>query len=247
MKNTIPLEKKNLMLEGNIGAGKSTFLRILEPHINANAIFEPTDKWQNIGDGENLLDLFYKDIKRWAYTFQSYAFISRIQAFNQLKPEQTDKPFKVMERSVYCDRYCFAKNCFEMGLMSPLEWQIYKDWFSWLAENYAPQPAGFIYLQTNPEICFERLKKRNRSEETGVSLDYLKTLHERHEDWLIAKKDIDNSIKATPLLIIDCNESFENNPRRQKEIITQVNNFMDQIQQNKLITPEQNITKNALL
>lgn len=237
MQSNMLSEKKNLMLEGNIGAGKSTFLRVLEPHINANVIFEPTDKWQNIGDGENLLNLFYKDIKRWAYTFQSYAFISRIQSFDQLRPEQTDKPFKIMERSVYCDRYCFAKNCFEMGLMSPLEWQIYKDWFTWLAENYAPKPSGFIYLQTSPEICFERLKKRNRSEETGVSLDYLKTLHERHEDWLIEKKEIERSIKDIPLLVIDCNESFENNQKRQQVIITQVNEFMNQIQHNKFFTP----------
>jgi len=222
-------EKRNLMLEGNIGAGKSTFLKMVEAHIDANIIFEPTDKWQKIGEGEgeNLLDLFYKDIKRWAYTFQSYAFISRIQAFNELRPDQTDKPFKLMERSVYCDRYCFAKNCYEMGLMSSIEWQIYKDWFSWLAHNYAPKPSGFIYLQTTPEVCYNRLKKRNRSEESGVPLEYLKTLHARHEDWLIEKKGVEDSILAVPTLVIDVTESFEHNSLAQKEIVQKVRAFMN--------------------
>ena len=69
-----------LILEGNIGAGKSTFLKILGEEFDLEIVPEPTDKWQKIGD-DNLLNLFYKDTSRWAYTFQSYAFISRIHAY----------------------------------------------------------------------------------------------------------------------------------------------------------------------
>ena len=64
-----------IMIEGNIGAGKSTFLKVLQNQLNADIIFEPTNKWQEIDRESNLLDLFYKDTPRWAYTFQSYAFI----------------------------------------------------------------------------------------------------------------------------------------------------------------------------
>lgn len=34
-------------------------------------------------------------------------------------------------------------------------------------------PDGFIYLRANPDTCFNRLKKRGRSEETSVDMDYL--------------------------------------------------------------------------
>lgn len=42
-----------------------------------------------------------------------------------------------------------------------------------------------VYLRTTPETVYERMKVRGRSEETSVSLDYLKQLHNLHEDWLI--------------------------------------------------------------
>jgi len=66
------------VIEGNIGAGKSTFLRLLDQRLQIDPVFEPHDKWQNVGDGENLLEKFYTDIRRWAYTFQTYAFVTRV-------------------------------------------------------------------------------------------------------------------------------------------------------------------------
>lgn len=45
-------------------------------------------------------------------------------------------------------------------------------------------PDGFVYLRTDPATCLKRLQKRQRSEEGGVSLDYLQNLHEKHEAWL---------------------------------------------------------------
>ena len=45
-------------------------------------------------------------------------------------------------------------------------------------------PDGFIYLRATPDICMNRLKRRQRTEEGGVTLDYLMGLHQKHEDWL---------------------------------------------------------------
>ncbi len=75
--------------------------------------------------------------------------------------------------------------------------------------------SGIIYLRTKPETCYNRLQKRARSEESGVSLDYLQSLHQRHEDWLIDAKpslDLHPSLKGTPILVIDTDEEFETNP-----------------------------------
>ena len=69
--------QKYFVVEGNIGAGKSTFLKVINTFLNAQVVFEPHEKWQNVA-GENLLDRFYADTQRWAYTFQTYAFITRI-------------------------------------------------------------------------------------------------------------------------------------------------------------------------
>ena len=228
-------ENKNVfVLEGNIGAGKSTFLALVKKYMkDVQIMFEPTDKWQKIGDGGNLLDLFYKDTKRWAYTFQSYAFISRVQSQLEQMASSNSINF-IMERSVYCDRYCFAKNCFESGLMSALEWQIYKEWFSWLVEGYMQKPAGFIYLQVSPDICFDRLKKRNRSEEAGIPLDYLKDLHGKHENWLVEKKDIEDYITKLPVLLLNCDQDVEKNIDNQSQHMLKVASFISDINRNAI-------------
>ncbi len=219
-----------LILEGNIGAGKSTFLSILEQELSIDAIPEPTNKWQNLNSQDNLLELFYKDTPRWAYTFQSYAFISRIQTLlEHLESNETASMPHVLERSVYCDRYCFAKNCFESGTMTRLEWQIYKDWFAWLVHSYTPQPDGFVYIRTTPETCYERLVKRGRSEESAVPLDYLKLLHNKHEDWLIGKKDVEDQIAQIPVLTMECNQDFETNKQVRDQLVAQVRDFIQQI------------------
>ncbi len=220
--------KKILMLEGNIGAGKSTFLNIIQNHMpDIAVVLEPTAQWQKL-EGGNLLDLFYRDTPRWAYTFQSFAFISRIKTQKDaLNITPAYKPL-LLERSIYCDRYCFAKNCFESGTITPLEWNLYTEWFSWLSEDTAVKPDGFIYLQTTPQTCYKRLLKRNRSEEAGVSLHYLETLHNKHEDWLIHKKEISPCLSTVPTLTLDCNQEFETNKDVQENFVRQIKMFIGQ-------------------
>jgi deoxyadenosine/deoxycytidine kinase len=219
--------RKMFVLEGNIGAGKSTLLRILGEHLPIDVVFEPTDKWQKVGAAGNLLDLFYKDTPRWAYTFQSYAFVSRVQTILEHQQTHAAGMTQVLERSVYCDRFCFAKNCYEAGLMSGLEWQIYQEWFSWLVENYTQKPKGFIYLKTSPRVCFDRLVKRSRSEESSIPFDYLVSLHNKHEDWLVHGYDVTGYLKDVPVLVLDCDEEFEMDPVRRAAFVDKVANFIN--------------------
>jgi len=210
-----------LIIEGNIGAGKSTLLRLLSEKFAIDPVFEPHERWQNVGNGDNLLERFYNDIQRWAYTFQTYAFVTRV--LEQERQLKEAKSFvQILERSVFCDRYCFAKNCYEMGVMLPLEWQLYCDWFGWLVDNYTTKPTGFIYLQTEPNICHDRLRQRNRKEEAAVPLDYLKRLHDKHEEWLVHGKDLSDYLRDVPVLILPCNNDFEHNEqelRRHLDVI----------------------------
>ncbi len=219
--------QKVFILEGNIGAGKSTFLSLIKELLPVQIVYEPVEKWQNVGAGENVLEKFYQDTQRWAYTFQSYAFITRVieqKEYAKINPCDV----QVLERSVYSDRYCFAKNCYEMGTMTPLEWSLYTQWFEWLVGNYVPRPDGFIYLQTDPNVCYKRLTKRARSEEVGVSFDYLRFLHEKHEAWLINKQDILPALHDVPVLVLNCNEDFENNPEVMARFRTQIMDFITQ-------------------
>lgn len=233
-------QQQCFIIEGNIGAGKSTFLRLIHERLPVQIVYEPHTKWQTVDGQENLLDKFYQDTKRWGYTFQSYAFVTRV--IEQEKHAQTNQfDRQLLERSVYSDRYCFAKNCFEMGTISGLEWSLYKQWFEWLVENYTTKPSGFIYLQSDPTVCYERLKKRGRQEEAAVPLSYLKSLHEKHEDWLLHKKGVAYYLKDTPVLVLDCNDEFETAPEKFEEHLQKIADFMG-----VLPLPQQKVQKSSV-
>jgi deoxyadenosine/deoxycytidine kinase len=222
----IESKQKVLIVEGNIGAGKSTFLKMLDTYLDVQVVYEPDKKWQNVADGESLLDKFYTDTKRWAYTFQTYAFVTRVVE-QKMSAEKNPTTAQVIERSVYADRYCFAQNCYEMGLMSSLEWKLYQEWFSWLVDNYTVKPTGFIYLRAEPEICYERIAKRSRAAEKGVAFDYIKMLHQKHEEWLIDRKNLSPALQDIPVLTLPCDTEFENNPEEQEKHVEQIKKFFD--------------------
>ena len=60
-----------VVVEGNIGSGKTTFLELFNKKEIVEVITEPVEEWRNVG-GHNLLQLMYDDPSRWSHIFQSY-------------------------------------------------------------------------------------------------------------------------------------------------------------------------------
>ncbi|XP_043836409.1 deoxyguanosine kinase, mitochondrial [Dromiciops gliroides] len=236
---------RRLSVEGNIAVGKSTFLKLLlksfpECHLAA----EPITTWQNIQavgtptagpprSVGNLLDMMYQQPARWSYTFQMFSFLSRLQAHLAPYPEsllQAQEPVQVFERSVYSDRYIFAKNLFENGFLNDVEWAVYQNWHSFLLQEFSSHILldGFIYLQASPKLCMERLRRRARAEEKGLELGYLGQLHAQHEHWFIHKVTelhFEN-LKKAPVLVLDVNEDFSESVAKQEELMAKVNTFV---------------------
>jgi deoxyadenosine/deoxycytidine kinase len=97
----------------------------------------------------------------------------------------TDHSRVVLERSIFCDRHVFAENCYRTGLMSLTEYQLYCGMWEFLVSNYCVQPNMILYLRTPAEICLRRIRDRARTEESGLSLDYLLQLQGLHDEWLL--------------------------------------------------------------
>ncbi len=234
--------KMRISIEGNIGAGKSTLLRVMDKWFGEDMIEtlpEPVESWKNC-NGQNLLESFYQEPARYAYTFQSYAFISRMA---QIQQTQQIKSVRILERSPLSD-YCFAKNAHMNGIMNDVEWAAYQAWWSFFMHNNSPlslldvsnplsdpqqnqervrsfrslKPDAIIYLRTNPEICFKRMQIRNRSEEAGVPLSYLQQLHEHHDQWFPENATVD-AHHQIPFVMLDANGEFETDRQLQMNFV----------------------------
>ena len=220
--------KKWFIVEGNIGSGKSTFCKLFtEKYNNIDICLEPVNEWINMKDDntdKNILQNFYDDPKRWSYTFQNYAAITRVN--NLTKP--SNKNIKIVERSIFTDKNVFAKSLYETGEISNIEWKMYNEWYDWLLNNLIEkigEPSGFIYLRCDPKISYERLKIRSRNEESTVPLSYLETLHQAHDNWLFFNNNQDAFIKNK--IVIDVNKDFENNQIERLNIFNQIDKFIN--------------------
>jgi deoxyadenosine/deoxycytidine kinase len=176
-------DRKMILLEGNIGAGKSTVGRVLKESGLFDFIEEPVEAWQE-GFAGNLLDAFYSDMQRWAFTFQITAFVTRAKTWQEVLA-LTNHRRVVLERSIFTDRYVFGTNSHRLGGMSDLEWQVYCGLWDFLTSNYCVEPDCILYYRTPAEVCLERMKLRGRHEESGVSLEYLRQLETLHDEWLL--------------------------------------------------------------
>ncbi|GIL56514.1 hypothetical protein Vafri_11863, partial [Volvox africanus] len=182
-------EQVTLSVEGNISAGKSTFLSILKRHLLTDKGFsfvkEPIEQWQNVGGSSvNLLDLFYRNPARMAYTFQNFVFLTRV--LQERETYGNTNKARILERSVFSDRMVFVRAVHASCDLADHELAIYDAWFGpILASLPTLVPNGLIYLRASPETCMARLKKRARSEEGGIPIAYLQCLHANHEDWLL--------------------------------------------------------------
>jgi deoxyadenosine/deoxycytidine kinase len=212
------------IVEGNNGVGKSTLLRLIKKHLShIEVVQEPVDSWA-VGGDESLLAKFYHDTNRWSYTMETYTMLTRVQ--EHIRVQQMLHPFKIMERSLYSGHYCFARNGYEQACMDDTEWNIYNKWFNFLVPQKCRPPKGFIYLSSDPQVCFDRGVKRNRAGEDIVPLEYYQQLHTQHENYLIKKQGILEELKDVPVLVLDGNFEFENDPEVYNEYFEKIEEFL---------------------
>nr|CAB3465157.1 unnamed protein product [Digitaria exilis] len=241
-----PTQKKRLTfcVEGNISVGKSTFLqRIANETIELRDLVEivpePVNKWQDVGpDHFNILDAFYAEPHRYAYTFQNYVFVTRVM--QERESQAGIKPLRLMERSVFSDRMVFVRAVHEANWMNEMEISIYDSWFDPVVSSLPGLiPDAFIYLRASPDTCHKRMMHRRRSEEGGVTLDYLQGLHEKHESWLLPSKGSGPGVLSVPALVLDCEPDIDFNKdiEAKQQYARQVAEFFEFVKKKKEEAP----------
>jgi deoxyadenosine/deoxycytidine kinase len=178
-----------ISLDGNIGAGKSTLLAEIRKYFHdIHIVDEPVGQWTALknAEGKNLLELFYEDKKRWSYTFQNCAILTRLKniqdAVENLDTTMKGSQIIITERSVLTDKHVFAEMLYDAGDIDPLEWELYESWFNIFGKKYPV--SGIIYVSTSSITSKERIGIRNRQGEDRIELDYLDALDKQHHKWI---------------------------------------------------------------
>jgi deoxyadenosine/deoxycytidine kinase len=202
---TTPPNIKHIAIAGNIGAGKTTLTEKLSRHFGWDVHYESTN------DNPYLSD-FYEDMQRWSFNLQIFFLNSRYQQV--LKILSGDRTV-VQDRTIYEDAYIFAPNLHDMGLMSSRDFQNYFQLFKTMSSQIQP-PDLLIYLRASIPTLVSHIQERGRDYEGNMSLDYLRRLNERYENWI-------SNYKEGKLLIINADQvDFMRNPEDLGDIVNQV-------------------------
>jgi deoxyadenosine/deoxycytidine kinase len=101
----------------------------------------------------------------------------------------------ITERSLYTDKYVFAKMLYDQGNIEDVKYQIYLNWFDEFAKDFPVNDV--IYVNTDPKKCYERIHKRARIGEEVIPLAYLESCHKYHNEFL----DETTGIKTNQLVL----------------------------------------------
>jgi deoxyadenosine/deoxycytidine kinase len=210
-------------IEGNIGSGKTTLLSNLQnafPGKNILFVKEPVNVWEEIKDtqGKTMLEKFYADQQKYAFSFQIMAFISRISLLKQSIRENPGSVI-ITERSLHTDKMVFAQMLFDSGLIEDVNFQIYLKWFDEFSRECPLNRV--IYVKTDPDICIQRIAKRSRAGESVIPIDYLRECHAYHEKMMEA-------LSAIPQLILDGNVDIYANGDELQSWIQQISSFLQE-------------------
>lgn len=164
---------KYVAIAGNIGAGKSSLTKLLGKNFNWKPYYESVD------DNPYLSD-FYDDMRRWSFNLQIYFLSSR---FRHQKEIQESELNLIQDRTIYEDVEIFAKNLFDMGLMTDRDYKNYKALFHEMV-NYLRPPDLLIYLRAEVPTLVRQIQQRGRNYENTIRIEYLERLNGLYENWI---------------------------------------------------------------
>ncbi len=165
-------EKPVIVIEGQIGAGKTTMGELLQEDLGLPLYRELTNPYTH-----ELLDLFYRDKKRWAFTLQVHFLNERFRKIKEIHRNGGG----LLDRSIFGDRI-FAEVLHEDGDMLDSEFHTYTTLLDNMLEH-TQNPRLLVYLDCSVDTALERIRKRNRGIESTIPRDYLERLNRRYLRW----------------------------------------------------------------
>lgn len=166
---------RRVYVSGNIGAGKSTLSKLLAKHLGGHLIRE------EVRDNP-YLDDFYANQQEYALRSQLAVVMARFELMRQHR--EHDDEILVFDRSPEED-HVFAKLHHDKGNIDDRDMALYERVLGNMKDlTCGRQPTCIVYIQCKPKVLLERIQRRGRECEQGITIEYLTELNEAYEQWI---------------------------------------------------------------
>ena len=187
-----------LVIEGNIGAGKTSLAKQIACDFNAKLILEQF--------AENpFLPKFYENPERYSFPLE-LSFLA--ERYHQLNKELNNND--LFHPITIADYYFMKSLIFSKKTLSDDEYSLYRQIFN-IIYNSIPKPDLFVYLHLPIDRLLENINKRGRNYEKNIKADYLESIQNGYFEFF--KQSIDNKF----LIIDSSNLDFVN---KQSDYVT---------------------------
>lgn len=193
-----------IIIEGQIGVGKTTIGEIIERRFGVPL-------YRELGNPHtlSLLDKFYADKRRWAFTLQIHFLNERFRMIKQI----FNAGGGVLDRSIFGDRI-FAEMLNHDGDMSNEEFATYSTLLDNMLEH-VQEPQLLIYLDCSVDTALDRIRQRSRGLEPGIPRDYLENLNERYLNWY-------DGYRLSPKIFVNTEEFHVDFPEQLDPVIARI-------------------------
>lgn len=172
-----------IVIEGPIGAGKTSLARRLAERLDAETVFEQPER-------NAFLGRFYQDPQRWALPTQLSFLFQRVDQLAALAGRADPHPRIVSDFILDKDPLFAALN------LADDELALYRRIFDSVQPAAVRHPDLVIYLQVKPETLIERIRRRGVESERRITERYLEQVAERYARFFY-------DYEAAPLFVVD--------------------------------------------
>lgn len=199
------MTKRLVLVAGNIGAGKTSLTERIGARLGWQTAFE------SVSDNPYLPD-FYADMRSWSFHLQIFFLGHRADQYLDLARQPQSA---ILDRSIYEDAYIFARALNHMGNLIERDYLAYRRIFDLVVDNL-PAPDLLIYLRAPVDVLVERIRRRGRSIETGITDEYLTLLESFYDDWM-------QTFDVCPVLTIRTDDlDFVHKPRHLDIVVQRI-------------------------
>jgi deoxyadenosine/deoxycytidine kinase len=188
------MTKRLIVVAGNIGAGKTSLTERLGSRLGWETAFE------SVSDNPYLPD-FYADMRAWSFHLQIFFLGHRSNQYLDLARSERSA---ILDRSIYEDAYIFARALHHLGNLNERDYLAYRRVFELLVSTLPP-PNLLINLKAPVDVLMERIRRRGRDIESGITADYLTLLDSFYDDWM-------TSFDVCPVLTIHTGQLGRESP-----------------------------------